>query len=113
VDIVDRIGRDSIQKELPPIRPGDLVRVHFRVEEEGKSRVQVYEGIVIAIRGKGMGKTFTVRKVSFGVGVERIFPLYSPLIEKVEVVTRHKVRRAKLYFLREKAGKKARLKPIL
>lgn len=91
---------------------GDVVRVHYKITEGNKQRVQVYEGTVIAIKNLGAGKTFTVRRVSYDVGVERIFPLYSPTIEKIERVRSNKVRRAKLYFLRGKSGKKARLKEI-
>ena len=94
------------------VRPGDTVRVHVRIKEGDKSRVQVFEGTVIAIRLGGHRTTFTVRKIASGVGVERIFPASSPIIEKIEVTARHKVRRAKLYFLRERRGKSARLKPL-
>ncbi|MCB9662645.1 MAG: 50S ribosomal protein L19 [Alphaproteobacteria bacterium] len=94
------------------VRPGDTVRVHVRIKEGDKSRVQVFEGTVIRIRRGGMRTTFTVRKISNGVGVERIFPASSPTVEKIEVTARHKVRRAKLYFLRSRRGKSARLKPI-
>ena len=95
------------------MRPGDTVRVHVRIVEGEKSRIQVFEGTVIRIKKGGPRTTFTVRKISSGVGVERIFPLCSPNIDKVEVVGRHKVRRAKLHFLRNRRGKSARLKPIL
>ncbi len=94
------------------LRPGDTVRVHARITEGDKSRIQIFEGTVIAIKRGGPRTTITVRKVSNGVGVERIFPLHSPWIEKLEVTQRHKVRRAKLYFLRDRMGKKARLKPL-
>ncbi len=94
------------------LRPGDLVRVHVRITEGEKSRIQVFEGTVIRIRRGGPRTTFTVRKVSFGVGVERIFPLHSPWLEKIEVRRRNKVRRAKLYYLRSRRGKAARLKEI-
>lgn len=93
------------------VRPGDTVRVHVRIKEGEKSRVQVFEGTVIRIRHGGPRATFTVRKISSGVGVERIFPASSPIVEKIEVLARHKVRRAKLYFLRALRGKAARLKP--
>jgi large subunit ribosomal protein L19 len=98
--------------DLPEVRPGDRVKVHYRIEEGDRTRVQVFEGIVIACRGKELYPTFTVRKISFGVGVERIFPYNSPLLEKIEIVSHHKIRRAKLYFLRKKQGKKARLQPV-
>lgn len=93
----------------PNFRFGDQVRVYFKVREGETERVQIFEGVVIRIKGRGTSKTFTVRKVSFGVGVERIFPLYSPLIEKIEVVKTGKIRRAKLYYLRNLAGKSARI----
>lgn len=94
------------------VRPGDTVRVHVRIKEGDKSRIQVFEGTVIRIRNGGPRATFTVRKISSGVGVERIFPASSPIVDKIEVLARHKVRRAKLYFLRALRGKAARLKPI-
>jgi large subunit ribosomal protein L19 len=102
------------EKNYPDFRVGDVIRVHQRIKEEGqdKERIQVFEGIVIAIRGEGPSKTFTVRKVSYGVGVEKIFPYYSPTIAKIELVRRFKVRRAKLYYLREKVGKDAKLKEL-
>jgi len=101
-------------KNYPNFRVGDVIKVHQRIKEEGqdKERIQVFEGIVIAIRGEGPSKTFTVRKVSYGVGVEKIFPYYSPTIAKIELVRRFKVRRAKLYYLREKVGKDAKLKEL-
>jgi large subunit ribosomal protein L19 len=94
------------------IRPGDTVRVHVRIQEGDKARIQLFEGTVIALKRGGPRTTITVRKVSHGMGVERIFPLFSPWLEKVEVTARHKVRRAKLYYLRDLSGKAARLKPI-
>ena len=106
----------SIEKELKPVdrlldfEIGDTVKVHYKIIEGNRERVQIFEGIVIAIDNKGMGKNFTVRKISFDVGVERIFPLYSPRIVKVEVMRKGKTRRAKLYFLRERTGKSAKLK---
>ncbi len=101
-----------LRQDVPDFRPGDTVRVHFKVKEGGKERIQVFEGIVIARSGGGVRETFTVRKVSYGVGVERIFPLHSPLIEQIEVVRRGKVRRAKLYYLRKRTGKAARVKEL-
>ena len=95
------------KKELPQFNIGDTVDVHFRIKEENKMRIQVFSGIFIRKKGTGMGKTFTVRRISYGEGVERIFPIHSPLIEKIEVKKRGKVRRAKLYYLRGKKGKKA------
>lgn len=94
---------------MPVPRPGETVRVHVKVVEGEKERTQVFEGIVIGVSGKGNRKTFMVRKISYGIGVERIFPLHSPRIERIEVVSRGKVRRAKLYYLRERTGKAARL----
>ncbi|MCS6797621.1 MAG: 50S ribosomal protein L19 [Myxococcota bacterium] len=98
------------RRQLPAFRVGDSVRVHYRIREGDKERIQVFEGTVIRRRGAGLGGTFTVRKISFGVGVERIYPLHSPRIEKLEIVSRGHVRRARLYFLRERAGKAARLR---
>ena len=95
------------------MRPGDTVRVHVNIVEGSKRRIQIFEGTVIRIKNGGPSSTFTVRKVASGVGVERVFPMFSPNVEKVDVVARHKVRRAKLHFLRARRGKSARLKPIL
>lgn len=99
-------------REAVDVRPGDTVRVHVRIQEGDKSRVQMFEGAVIRIKKGGPRTTITVRKVSSGVGVERIFPTCSPSVEKIDVLARHKVRRAKLHFLRDRTGKSARLKPI-
>lgn len=109
MDVLDQIESEQTKKEAPALRPGETVRVHVKVVEGEKERTQVFEGIVIRISGKGNRTTFTVRKISYGIGVERIFPLHSPRLEKVEVVSRGKVRRAKLYYLRERSGKGARL----
>ncbi|MEK6602655.1 MAG: 50S ribosomal protein L19 [Candidatus Binatota bacterium] len=109
MDVLDQIEAEQTKKEAPALRPGETVRVHVKVVEGEKERTQVFEGIVIRISGKGNRTTFTVRKISYGIGVERIFPLHSPRIEKVDVVSRGKVRRAKLYYLRERSGKGARL----
>lgn len=106
---LDQIEAEQTKREAPDLRPGETVRVHVKVVEGEKERTQVFEGIVIRISGKGNRSTFTVRKISYGIGVERIFPLHSPRIEKVEVVSRGRVRRAKLYYLRERSGKGARL----
>jgi large subunit ribosomal protein L19 len=103
------IEAEQMKKEIPQLRPGETVRVHVKVSEGEKERIQVFEGTVIGISGEGNRETFTVRKVSYGVGVERIFPLHSPRLENIEVVFRGKVRRAKLYFLRQRSGKEARL----
>ena len=109
MDVVSQIEAAQSKKDFPTLRPGETVRVHVKVVEGEKERTQVFEGIVIGLSGGSNRATFTVRKVSYGVGVERIFPLHSPRIEKVEVVSRGQVRRAKLYYLRERSGKAARL----
>jgi large subunit ribosomal protein L19 len=109
MDILDQIETEQVKKGMPQLRPGETVRVHVKVVEGEKERTQVFEGIIIRISGKGSRTTFTVRKISYGVGVERIFPLYSPRIDRVDVVAKGKVRRAKLYYLRERSGKGARL----
>jgi large subunit ribosomal protein L19 len=106
----DVVERPYLRDDLPGFRPGDTVRVHVRVVEGERERVQVFEGIVIRRRGSRLSETFTVRKLSFGVGVERTFPVHSPMIANVEVVTRGDVRRAKLYYLRSRVGKKAKVK---
>lgn len=107
---LDFVDAPSLRTDQPAFRSGDTLKVHVRVVEGNKSRVQVFQGIVIRIHGDGIRETFTVRKVSYGVGVERTFPLHTPVIEKIEVVTRGDVRRAKLYYLRDLRGKKARIK---
>ena len=106
----DVVEQPYLRADLPEFRPGDSVRVHVRVVEGERERVQVFEGIVIRRRGSQLSETFTVRKVSFGVGVERTFPVHSPMIAKIEVVTQGDVRRAKLYYLRSRVGKKAKVK---
>ncbi|MDQ3766703.1 MAG: 50S ribosomal protein L19 [Actinomycetota bacterium] len=106
----DLVERPYLKTDLPDFRPGDTVRVHVRVVEGERERVQVFEGVVIRRRGSQLSQTFTVRKISFGVGVERTFPLHSPMIAKIEVRTRGHVRRAKLYYLRSRVGKKAKVK---
>jgi len=108
MNLVEQIEAEQI-KEVPSLKAGQTVRVHVKVVEGEKERTQVFEGVVIAISGKGSRSTFTVRKISYGVGVERIFPLYSPRIDKIQVVSSGKVRRAKLYYLRKLSGKRARL----
>ncbi len=109
-DLVAAVAADSLKSDLPDFRPGDSVRVHVRVIEGNRSRIQVFAGAVIARNGSGIQEAFTVRKVSFGVGVERTFPLHSPIIEKIEVERRGDVRRAKLYYLRGLRGKAAKIK---
>jgi large subunit ribosomal protein L19 len=107
--VIDSIERDQLKKGLPPFEPGDRVKVHFQVIEGTRKRTQVFEGVVLRRQGSGARETFTVRKQSFGVGVERTFPLHSPKIEKLEVAARGDVRRAKLYYLRGRIGKAARV----
>ena len=104
------IDRDSLRDDVPDFRPGDTVKVHVRVVEGSRERVQVFQGAVIRRQGVGVRETFTVRKVSFGVGVERTFPVHSPTIARIEVATRGDVRRAKLYYLRQRSGKAAKIK---
>jgi large subunit ribosomal protein L19 len=111
-DVIETLERAQLRDGLPQFKAGDTVRVHFRVIEGQRRRVQVFEGIVIKRQGAGARETFTVRKQSFGVGVERTFPLHSPKIDKIEVVSIGDVNRAKLYYLREKVGKKARVREL-
>jgi large subunit ribosomal protein L19 len=106
----DASVRPKLREDLPDFRPGDTVKIHVRVVEGGRERVQLYQGIVIGRRGSGIRETFTVRKISFGIGVERTFPVHSPMIAKIEVVTKGDVRRAKLYYLRSRVGRAARVK---
>jgi large subunit ribosomal protein L19 len=108
--IIEQIEQRQLRSELPPFKAGDSVRVHFKVIEGQRQRIQVFEGIVIKRQGAGVRETFTVRKSSFGVGVERTFPLHSPKIEKIDVISIGDVNRAKLYYLRAKIGKKARVR---
>jgi large subunit ribosomal protein L19 len=110
MNVIKEIAADQLRTDLPEFNAGDRIRVHVRVIEGDKERVQPFEGNVISVRGGGASKTFTVRKVSSGVGVERIFPFNSPKIAKIEVVREGKVRRAKLYYLRKLSGKAARIK---
>jgi large subunit ribosomal protein L19 len=107
---LDELDAKSLRSDVPDFRPGDTVNVHVKVIEGSRSRVQQYKGVVIRRQGDGVRETFTVRKISFGVGVERTFPVHSPIFEKLEVVTRGDVRRAKLYYLRDLRGKKAKIK---
>ncbi|GGR23775.1 MULTISPECIES: 50S ribosomal protein L19 [Actinomycetes] len=108
--ILDHVDAASLKSDIPDFRPGDTVKVHVNIVEGTRSRVQVFQGVVIGRSGEGVRETFTVRKISFQVGVERKFPVHSPIIDKIEVVTRGDVRRAKLYYLRELRGKKAKIK---
>jgi large subunit ribosomal protein L19 len=109
MNVIDAIEREQLKAEVPNFKPGDTVRVHVKVIEGDKERIQVFEGVVIARKGGGNRETFTVRKVSYGVGVERTFPLHSPRVDKIEIQTRGVVRRAKLYYLRQRSGKAARI----
>ena len=107
---IAELEQAQIRSDIPAFRPGDTLRVHVRVTEGNRSRIQVFQGVVIRRQGSGARETFTVRKISYGVGVERTFPVHSPSIDKIEPVARGRVRRAKLYYLRELRGKKARIK---
>ena len=109
---LDSLDASALRDDVPRFRAGDTVKVHVKVVEGSRSRIQVFQGVVIARQGRGVGETFTVRKVSFGVGVERLFPLHTPSIDKIEVITRGDVRRAKLYFLRERRGKSANIREL-
>jgi large subunit ribosomal protein L19 len=110
MDLMRAVDNTQLRADVPNLRPGDTVRVHVKIKEGDKFRIQVFEGVVVARKRAGISSTFTVRKVSLGYGIERIFPLHSPVIEKLEVVKGGKVRRARLYYLRERRGKAARLK---
>jgi large subunit ribosomal protein L19 len=107
---LDALDAASLRSDIPDFRPGDTVKVHVRVVEGNRSRIQVFQGVVIRRQGSGVRETFTVRKVSFGVGVERTFPVHTPVIDKIDVATRGDVRRAKLYYLRDLRGKAAKIK---
>ncbi len=107
---LDSLDATSLRTDVPAFRAGDTLKVHVRVVEGNRSRIQVFQGVVIRRQGSGVRETFTVRKISFGVGVERTFPVHSPIFEKIELVTRGDVRRAKLYYLRELRGKAAKIK---
>ena len=110
--IISEITKEQLRSDLPALRPGDTVKVHVKVVEGTRERIQLFEGVVIKRRGGGISETFTVRKISYGVGVERTFPVHTPKIAKLEVVRKGKVRRAKLYYLRNLRGKAARIKEI-
>ena len=110
MDLLRAVDNSQMRTDLPRFRPGDTVKVHVKIKEGDKYRIQVFEGVVIAHKNNGISSTFTVRKVSFGYGIERIFPVHSPIIEKMEIVKTGKVRRARLYYLRSRRGKAARLK---
>ena len=110
MQILDAVDAASLRSDIPEFRPGDTLKVHVKVIEGTRSRIQVFQGVAIRRQGDGVRETFTVRKVSFGVGVERTFPVHTPVIDKIEVVTRGDVRRAKLYYLRDLRGKAAKIK---
>jgi large subunit ribosomal protein L19 len=112
MNLVQAITQEQLRNDLPNFRPGDTLKVHVKVIEGTRERIQLFEGVVIKRRGGGISETFTVRKISYGVGVERTFPVHSPKLEKIEVARRGKVRRAKLYYLRSLRGKAARIKEI-
>ena len=110
MDLIKELNKEALQKETANVQVGDTVRVHVKVKEGSRERIQVFEGTVIAKRGSGVAETFTVRRVSYGVGVERVFPLHSPNVADVKVVRYGKVRRSKLYYLRDRVGKAAKVK---
>lgn len=110
MNIVESLEREQMRVDIPDFRPGDTIKVHARIKEGDKERVQVFQGLVIRKRKGNMGSTFTVRKVSYSIGVERIFPLHSPTIDRIEVISRGKVRRGRLYYMRKLRGKAARIK---
>ena len=109
-NLITELGNAAKRDDVPAFRAGDTIKVHVKVVEGNRSRVQIFQGVVIRIHGAGIGRTFTVRKLSFGVGVERTFPLHSPIFEEIEIVTRGDVRRGKLYYLRNLRGKAAKIK---
>lgn len=110
MEVIKQLEREQMRMDLPDFIPGDTVRVHVKIKEGDKERIQVFQGVVISKRKGGINASFTVRKVSYGVGVERVFPMHSPIIDQVEVVTRGRVRRAKIYYLRKLRGKAARIR---
>lgn len=110
MNLIDHVEKEYLKENITPFSPGDTVRVHFKVVEGNRERIQIFEGVVIQRKGSGLKENFTVRRISYGVGVERSFPLHSPKIEKVEVVRKGLVRRSKLYYLRKLRGKAARIK---
>ena len=112
MQLVDQITKNQLSSDIPTFKPGDTLKVFVTIQEGNKSRVQLFEGVCIAKKGKGIGETFTVRKISYGVGVERVFPIHSPIIDHIEVAKIGKVRRAKLHYLRNLSGKAARIKEL-
>ena len=113
MDIIKALEQEQLRTDLPTLSIGDYVKVHLKVKEGSRERIQIFEGTVIAKKGEGLKETFTVRRVSYGVGVERILPVHSPKIAQIEVVRKGKIRRAKLYFLRERVGKASKIKEKL
>lgn len=110
MNVIEQIEKEQMRLDLPAFRAGDTIKVHVKIVEGTRERIQVFEGAVMGINRKGAGTSFTVRKVSYGIGVERVFPMHSPMIDKIEVVSRGRVRRAKIYYLRKLRGKAARIK---
>jgi large subunit ribosomal protein L19 len=110
MNAIERLEKEHLRMDIPDFKPGDTVKVNFKIQEGDKERIQVFEGVVIRLRRGNTRSTFTVRKVSYGIGVERIFPLHSPYIDKIEVVNKGRVRRSRLYYLRGRKGKAARIK---
>lgn len=110
MNAIERLEKEHLRMDIPDFKPGDTVKVNFKIQEGDKERIQVFEGVVIRLRRGNTRGTFTVRKVSYGIGVERIFPLHSPYIDKIEVVSKGRVRRSRLYYLRGRKGKAARIK---
>lgn len=110
MDIIETLEKEQMRLDVPDFKPGDTIKVHARIKEGEKERIQVFQGVVIRKRRGNTGATFTVRKVSYGIGVERIFPMHSPSVDKIEVVSRGRVRRGRLYYLRQLRGKAARIK---
>jgi large subunit ribosomal protein L19 len=110
MNVIDELEKPLLRGDLAKFRPGDTIAVHYKIKEGDRERIQIFEGVVIAKKGGGLRETFTVRKISYGVGVERIFPLHSPLIEKIRIKRKGKVRRAKLYYLRGRSKKASRIK---
>ena len=110
MEVIKQLEREQMRMDMPDFLPGDTVRVHVKIKEGDKERIQVFQGVVVSKRSGGINATFTVRKVSYGVGVERIFPFHSPIIDHVEKITRGRVRRAKIYYLRKLHGKAARIR---
>ncbi len=110
MDLIEKIEKEYLKEDLPEFKSGDTIKVNVKVSEGNRVRLQTFEGVIIAVNGVGINKTITVRKLSFGVGVERIFPVHAPIVDSLEVVRKGKVRRSKLYYLRDRVGKSAKIK---